>query len=462
MKRVKTLAALTGAVLAVGAAAYGTADAKDLVPGVLTLATPVPTGLEPLPGAAAPSPSTEPAAPTGAGLEAALAPVLADPALGAGAGAVVRDVTSGTVLFAREGDRPRVIASAQKILSAVAVTDQLAVTDTLDTRAVSAGPGEVVLVAGGDTLLATGVGDPKAVIGRAGLGDLARQVAAAAPGGPLTVALDTTYAAGPRVPAAWNAADVAMGFTRGVAMIGLADNRPLHGVVPKQETDRHVAEAFVAALTAAGREASLAGTLEVTAPVSAPVLGTVSSAPIGDVLAHGMADSDNAILENLTRQALVATGKPVPADGNVGPFVTESLTAHGIDTTGLALKDASGLAPGQRATLNAVDAVLALGLGPADPALKDVLVQLPIAGLTGTLSDRFAAPDTATAAGVPQAKTGTLTGVAALAGMTTDADGRLLSFVVASDTVPRSYEGTTSARLALDRFTATLTRCGCH
>ncbi|MCA0336392.1 MAG: D-alanyl-D-alanine carboxypeptidase [Actinobacteria bacterium] len=462
MKRIRTVAALTTAVLLVAAGAYLTADAKDLVPGVLTLPEPIPANLHPLPTPAPASPTAEAAAPTADGLAAALAPVLADPALGGAAGAIVTDAETGTVIYAEDAERPRVIASAQKILSAVAVADQLAVTETMDTRVVGGSAGEVFLVAKGDTLLATGKGDPTDVVGRAGLGDLAAQVAKAAPAGPLVVHLDTSYAAGPRVPSVWNPADVTTGFTRGVSMIGLAENRPLHGVVKHQESDADVAGAFVAALVAAGRPASVAPALEATAPPDAPVLGQVSSAPIGEVLAHALAESDNAIVENLVRQAIVATGKEVPADGATGPFVVESLAGRGIPTTGLQLTDASGLGPGQKATLTAVDAVLTLGLGGKERDLRSIFAELPIGGLTGTLSDRFAAPDTADVAGIPQGKTGTLTGVAALAGLTTDADGRLLTFAVASDAVPKNYEGTARARAALDRFAAALTRCGCH
>lgn len=462
MKRIATVlvAVLTVALLAL--AGYAVADAHDKVPGVLTLPQPIPTGLVPLP-TPSPSPSaSDPPEPTKAGIAAAVEPLLADPNLGGGAGAVVRDITTGEVLFTADADRPRTIASAQKILSSLAITEHLKADQQMVTSVVSgASPSDLVLVAGGDTLLATGAGDPTATVGRAGLADLAAQVAAAAPPGPLTVRLDTSYAAGPPVPAAWNPQDVLAGYTRRVTMIGLADNRASHGIVPRQETPDMARDAFIAALRATGREVTPA------APGAAPAagattLGSVRSAPIADVLAYGMDESDNALLENLARQALVASGQQVPTDGDVGPFVLAELAKAGVDTSGAALTDASGLAPGQLIRLTSVDQVLGLGLGKDHPGLRRVLTQLPISGLTGTLATRFNAPDTHAVAGIPRAKTGTLRGISALAGLTTDTDGRALSFVVVSDHVPASYGGTLGARTALDRFAAALTRCGCR
>ena len=79
-----------------------------------------------------------------------------------------------------------------------------------------------------------------------------------------------------------------------------------------------------------------------------------------------------------------------------------------------------------------------------------------MAGLTGTLSDRFAHQPAGT--GLVRGKTGSLLGVSSLAGTVVDADGRLLAFAVLADQVP----ATEAARDALDAVAAALAGCGCR
>ena len=481
MPRRRTIAALTAGVLAIGAGAYVTADIADAVPGILTMADPVDpatlpppepepeaTGLVPVPTPVAPRPplAPDPAAPLPdrAALAAVVEERLADPGFFGSATVEIADGPTGEVLYAREADRPVTPASTQKLLSGAAVLHTLDPAARFTTAAVQTGPDTVALVAGGDTMLAPGVGDPLAVEGHAGLADLADQVVERLgrdgdPPAAVTITLDMTYAAGPRYAPRWNMADVRAGFNQGVTMIGVAGQRPRPNEPSPPFPALEAARAFATALSESGISSTVASEPVLSSAATGPRLGAVRSATVAEVTALAMADSDNALTEALTRQASASVGGPTDFEG-VAAFVLERVAALGVDVTGAVLLDSSGMTYDQLLPARAVSDVLLLGTTGADPVLAPLVAALPVAGLSGTLDDRFAASSTRPVAGIPRAKTGTINATAALAGTTVSRDGRLLSFVVIADKVPR--EGRLAARDALDRLVTALTECGCR
>jgi D-alanyl-D-alanine carboxypeptidase/D-alanyl-D-alanine-endopeptidase (penicillin-binding protein 4) len=92
------------------------------------------------------------------------------------------------------------------------------------------------------------------------------------------------------------------------------------------------------------------------------------------------------------------------------------------------------------------------------PTLAGVAAGLPVAGLSGTLKDRFDDKAEKVARGNVHAKTGTLVGVAALAGYLTTADGARLVFAI----IANKARGQTTAYNWLDSSTTVLVRCGCR
>jgi D-alanyl-D-alanine carboxypeptidase/D-alanyl-D-alanine-endopeptidase (penicillin-binding protein 4) len=318
----------------------------------------------------------------------------------------------------------------------------------------------VVLVGGGDMLLSPGRPSP-AVAGRAGLDELAAEVAAnltAAGQGRVAVRFDDSLFAGPNTSPAWGDADVAFGYTGRVAALGLASDRARPGRRHRTTRRQRLAAAFAAALRRTGVE--VAGTpARARASEGAEVLGEVASAPLSAVLGLALTESDNALSDGLARLVAQARQRPTTS-ASAADAVLEQVQELGVDVGSSRITDASGLGRGSLVAARVLGDVLTMAAGPDQPRLRPMLDQLPVAGFTGTLTERYTGSSTRRAAGTVRAKTGTLTGATALAGTVVNRDGRLLVLVLMADRVPAT--GTLAARASVDRVAAALAACGCR
>ena len=447
---------------------YAWADAHDIVPGVLTLgpepgpAAPFPTAPAALPG---PAPqdtlsvldATAPL-PAAATVQAAVDALVADPRMGASTGVVVADALTGQVLAAATPDVARVPASIQKLLTAAAALNAVGYDHVLTTTVTQSAPGQITLVGGGDMMLAAGAGDPDAVNGHAGLDDLAAQVAKELVlTGRTTVSLtlDDTLFTG-SATGGWAEDIPGLGYAAPVAAVAVDTGRLSAGEYAPRQSDPAMAaaDAFVTALAAHGVSVDGSPTRASAAP-DARVLASVDSAPLGEIVEYFLHTSDNTITEVVGRVVALQAGLPGSFEGATRAVLTE-LTELGIDTSGAVLTDCSGLADGSRLTATTVLEVLDLLMDPAHPQLRAGAVALPVAGLDGTLSDRFLTTD---ARGLVRAKTGSLPHVTSLAGTALSADNRQLTFVIMADQTPDG--GQWGPRQAIDSFVAGLAACGC-
>ena len=462
--RKATIAVLTAATLVVGGAYYGLADALDLAPGPLSAAEPS-YAVQPFP---TPSPVEAPGpqitglaadAPTpSATVLSGYAGTLAGDSLipGATTGVSVIDVATGTELVDHQASVPLTPASSNKVLTAWASLSALGGGHRMETRAVLSG-GTVTLVGGGDVLLAADAGDPSAVVGHAGLGDLARAAAAELTGQGVTsvgVALDDTLFTGPAWNSGWESGNEAwVGQIQPIMVDVTAYGSTGYPADPAMEAAR----AFSQALSAAG----ITVTGEVTraaAPAGATKLASVQSAPLADVLSVSIKASDNTMTEVEGRVLAAATGREASFTGAT-QAVREQLQADGFDVTGLTLVDVCGLAKGDKVPAHLLAQIIARAAGADGGTVgRDLLTALPVGALDGTLSDRYVGTS---AAGVVRAKTGSLDQTVSLTGTVVTADGRLLAYSVIIDGFPEG--GMWSARTAMDNdLIVPLSGCGCR
>ena len=377
-----------------------------------------------------------------------LDPLLDDPSLGGSVGAIVLDVATGAVIYQREAAMPRSLASNQKVFTALAILDALGPEGRIDTT--------VAWDASTSTLALVGAGDPTlASVSASGssLADLADQVAGQVTG-EVSLQFDTSLFDGPALAPGWAPDYPALGIAAPVSPL-VVDRSRIGGDEARQpDPARAAADAFAALLADRGVTVG-----DISEGITAgQVIATTTSEPVATMVETMLTESDNDMSEILGHLAGAEQSGTGSFDTG-GAATLATLQSLGIPSSGSEFVDGSGLSYEDIASPLTLASAVSLTSGASAPAWTwPVVLGLPVAGLTGTLADRFVDADTRPAAGFVRAKTGTLIGVSTLAGTVVDADGRLLAFAFMSD----ATTDVDSSRAALDRAAAALAACGCR
>jgi serine-type D-Ala-D-Ala carboxypeptidase/endopeptidase (penicillin-binding protein 4) len=404
--------------------------------------------------------------PTASGLAVALRSVLADPALGGRIGLAVVAPRGGDLIYGAEPNRAATPASTAKLLTAAAALTVLGPNARLSTTVVDrTGLGRLVLVGGGDPTMTASPPRPGTYPRPAELADLVAGAARALRSTgvvSVTVEVDDSLFPPPAANPAWPSDSVGTVIAP-VSALAIDEARQ-HPTSPPGTSEGDLrwpdpalaaGRQFATRLAATGITVTGAVRRTSTAP-AVTTLATAQSAPVSQLVERALETSDNDLAEALGRHVAIASGVPATPRGVVSA-VTAAVARLGISTAGLKLVDASGLSNASAVPPRLLAQLLAVAI--RRPELTAVLSGLPVAGFTGTLRGRFTG-EASSAGGIARAKTGTLTGASALAGVVTTTDGGVLSFAVIADRVPA--DGTTTARAVLDRIVAVLVSCGCR
>jgi D-alanyl-D-alanine carboxypeptidase/D-alanyl-D-alanine-endopeptidase (penicillin-binding protein 4) len=363
------------------------------------------------------------------------------PALGSDLAGLVTDAGTGEVLWSASPVELQLPASNAKLVTAVNALRTFGPAYQITTKVVQgATPHRLVLVGGGDPSLS-----------RAQLSALARAVA---PGvlaqgmHTVRVLVDDTLFPAPSLAFGWKATYVH------------EDVRAVRALVVDQhdvaDTAIDAGKVFAKRLTASGLTARVV--VRRKAPVDAPVLASVVGAPMATMVATMLRYSDNDYAEALHRLVAIQTGfAPTWADAAVAQ--RQALARLGVDLATSTLYDGSGLSRADRLSPTDLVRVLSLAFDGAHPELASLQHDsLAIAGVSGTLGPRYkryVTNPTRCAAGLIEAKTGSLQGVIALSGFARGADGRIKLFSFLLNHVP----STLKTRRAVDKLASTITGC---
>ncbi|GAA1487067.1 D-alanyl-D-alanine carboxypeptidase [Brachybacterium fresconis] len=444
---------------AVPASFYLLGDLTDAFPGVLTLessseAPGAGPGAQaedwervdaPAPGPAV-APSTDPE--LADDLEGRMSAQAALPVVEGNLAFSVVDADTGAVLASRDAETARTPASTLKLLTAAAVLRLYTGDEVLITRA-TVQDGLITLQGGGDMTLSTQQLEDLA----AQAADLAKEQGTTS----VSLALDDSFLVGGSNPA-WGDNGPAGGWVTPTASLAVEEGWLDGEQYGPKSTDPagDAAELFARLLDDQG----LTVQGEVTAgqaPAEAPSV-EVHSEPLEQIVRHTLLISDNTTAELLAHLVADARGEettPRGAAAAVEGEIRDLAAELGLDPQmleGLDIRDGSGLSRDDRVPPALLAAVLGEVASGDAPVLQQILFDIPIAGLSGTLVDRFDETDTRDARGLVRGKTGYLGGSATLAGVVVLSDGRTAGYSI----VVHGFDGVdaVAARAAVDEVAA--------
>ncbi|WAL66101.1 D-alanyl-D-alanine carboxypeptidase/D-alanyl-D-alanine-endopeptidase [Amycolatopsis cynarae] len=407
-------------------------------------------------------PDTSAPTPTNSGVSAALSSLAGNAALGTFTGIVI-DPATNSVLWDHNSSQLLTPASVTKVLTSSAALLKVDHALQLSTKVVAgSSPDTAVLVAGGDlTLSSLPAGKENLYPGAAHLDDLVAQVKRASGGQIKKVQIDLSAFTGPTTGPGWDPTDAPSTYAAPVVPAMLDGGRSN----PIDDHSMRVANPALTLLQTFAQRlgASVASTSTTTAPRGAKVLGEVRSAPLTELVDAALQLSDNDLAEVIGRQTAIASGKPASFAGATEATM-EVLAQNGFDVSSVNINDNSGLSTMNKVSARLLAQLLAVAAAPdgKDPRtakLRPLLEGLPVAGGSGTLSDRYTDGAAALGKGWVRAKTGTISsmGVNTLAGVVLDKDGHVLVFALMSN-----RSNTDTGRQSLDAVAAALRGCGCR
>lgn len=228
---------------------------------------------------------------------------------------------------------------------------------------------------------------------------------------------------------------------------------PIHSRISLFDGARYFMDAFQAQLTEVGVSTSGTPIIGSVTPAEARLLSVIER-PLTDILIEALKESDN-----LSAEALFAhigaygggektTTNFIRSTRVVKEFIDAELP---IDSEELKVADGSGLSPYNLVSPRQLLSFLTYAYD--HPTLYNAFYNaLPIAGVDGTLKRRM---KNGTAFRQVRAKTGTITGISALAGYATGQSGQILAFVILHQNVLRASQ----ARVFQDELCEILTSC---